>query len=259
MPPVIGITPSPSFDDLPHGSFRRYVLPDAYVQAVAAAGGTPLILPLLPDRVADDLQRVDGVLLSGGADVDPARYGDSDRHPATYGVDDERDAFELNLVLAALETDVPVLAICRGIQVLNVALGGTLIQDIPSLPSGGDIGHRQQEAGLTPEAIGHQVTLSPSWPLSSPPSAAMNSLGVNSFHHQAIDRLGNRLEAVAVAPDGLVEAVVVPDHPFALGVQWHPELMYHRHSVHREPFRALVAAAEARTLAASAPGGTQLR
>lgn len=248
MAPLIGITPTPSFDKLAHGAFRRHLLSEPYVQAITAAGGTPLIIPPVLDRVDDYLRTVDGVLLSGGGDVAPERYGATEHHPATYGLDPERDGFELAFVQAALEAAVPIFAICRGIQVLNVALGGTLIQDIPSLPAPAvPVAHRQQEAGIASEDVGHRVTLTAAWPLPSQTQAPDRSLGVNSFHHQALDQLGSPLEAVAFAPDGLVEAVIVPEHPFALGVQWHPELMFHRHPAHHEPFRAFVAAAEART------------
>lgn len=251
MAPLIGITPTPTVDSLAHGTFRRYVLAEPYLQAVTQAGGTPVIIPPLLDRVDDYLRTVDGLVLSGGGDIEPERYGAFDVHPATYGLHADRDAFEIALVQAALRLALPVFAICRGIQVLNVSLGGTLIQDVASLPGPPVvIAHRQHEAGLAPDDVGHPVALTASWPLPPHLQAPDRSLGVNSFHHQALDQLGDRLEPVAFALDGLVEAVIVPDHPFALGVQWHPELMFHRYPVHHQPFRALVAAAEARTLTA---------
>jgi putative glutamine amidotransferase len=132
MKPIIGITPSAQTDMLAHGTFRRYVLSSPYVRAVEAAGGIPLILPPQGGNVESLTQVIDGLLLSGGADINPVRYGESSIHPETYGIDDERDRFELDLFDAMLQREKPVFGICRGIQVINVALGGTLIQDIAS-------------------------------------------------------------------------------------------------------------------------------
>jgi putative glutamine amidotransferase len=246
MKPVIGITPSPSLDAQPHGRFLRHVLNEAYASAVAAAGAVPLILPPQAGNTDALLGLVDGLLLSGGADLAPARYGDHEIHPATYGIDAARDQFELDLVAAAVAADLPVLGICRGIQVLNVALGGTLIQDIPTQVASA-ASHRQQEDGLPADAIGHEVVVAADPVVASVFDAA--TIGVNSFHHQAIARLAPSLVAVAHAPDGIVEAVVRPASAFLVGVQWHPELMYRRHPEQLRPFAALVAAAGARRLA----------
>ena len=246
MKPVIGITPSPSLDAQPHGEFRRYVLNEAYASAIAAAGGLPVILPPHAETVSQLLDLVDGLLLSGGADLDPVLYGESPAHPATYGVDPVRDRFELDLVAAAVEDDVPVFGICRGIQVLNVALGGSLVQDIPSEVES-TIAHRQQEVGLPADSVGHDVELR-----DHPVFASLfdgRTLGVNSFHHQSINRVASSLVPVAHASDGVVEAVVRPDSRFVLGLQWHPELMFRRHPEQLRPFAALVAAAAATRLA----------
>jgi len=248
MKPVIGITPSPSIDAQPHGEFLRHVLNEAYASAVDAAGGVPVILPPRPDNIDRLLDLVDGLLLSGGADLDPARYGESDLHPTTYGIDPTRDRFELALVAAAVEADLPLLGICRGMQVLNVALGGSLIQDIPSRVAT-TIAHRQHETGLPPDAVGHEVV-----PSGHPAVAAVfdgSTLGVNSFHHQAIERLAPSLIPVAHAADGVIEAVVRPESRFLVGLQWHPELMYRKHPEHLQPFAALVSAATARRLVAT--------
>lgn len=252
MPPVIAISSSPSHDRLPHGNFLRHVLASNYVDAVVAAGGVPVILPPSLDCLDDYLRLADGLIFSGGGDVDPSRYGAVEAHPETYGLNPTRDRFELALIHAALEQDLPILAICRGLQVLNVALGGTLIQDIPAQhPTEASLAHRQHEAGLLADDIGHEVLLAPGWPLPAPTGAGSMVLGVNSFHHQAIDRLGSGLAVVARAPDGLAEAVTLPDRAFVFGVQWHPELMFARHPEHLEPFLALVYAATTRLLTAA--------
>ena len=244
MKPVIGITPSVQMDELAHGTFRRYVLSAPYVRAVEKAGGLPLTLPPQED-VASLLDIVDGVLLSGGPDVDPARYGDNTVHDQTYGVDAERDQFEIDLFAAAVRRDIPVLGICRGIQVINVALGGTLLQDVPSdHPGAREVGHRQHERGLESSEIGHEVSVCAADLL---PIFASKRPGVNSFHHQAIRDLAPGLAAVAHSPDGLIEAVAMPGNMSVFGVQWHPELMFEHHPEHLAPFRRLVDLAAART------------
>ena len=247
MKPVIGITSTPSRDVLAHGTFLRYAMGAAYVEAVLAGGGVPVVLPPQLGNAGRLLDVVDGLLLSGGADVEPWRYGADEVHQTAYGLSPERDAFELELLDAALARDVPVLGICRGLQVLNVALGGTLIQDI-STQHLADVAvrHRQHEIGLGADEVGHPVVaIDPALDriLSSDP------LGVNSFHHQAIALLAPDLVAVAEAPDGIVEAVVLPGRPFVVGVQWHPELMFERHPDHARPFAALLEAAGAQRLA----------
>ncbi|MCD6031130.1 MAG: peptidase [Thermomicrobiales bacterium] len=246
MKPVIGITPSPQLDTLAHGTFRRYVLSAPYVRAVEKAGGVALILPPQREAVATLVSLIDGLLLSGGADLDPARYGDGDIHPTTYGIDPERDQFEIDLFDAALRSNIPVLGICRGIQVINVALGGTLIQDVASEhPGATETGHRQHERGLADWQVGHVTTASSD----TLPLFTEVTLGVNSFHHQAIRDLAAGLEAVAFSPDGLIEAVVMPDAPDVFAVQWHPELMFEHDEAHLRPFTHLVQAATARRLA----------
>lgn len=246
MKPVIGITPSSQLDTLPHGTFRRYVLSAPYVRAVEKAGGIALVLPPQREAVSQLLTMIDGLLLSGGPDVDPARYGDREVHPATYGIDPERDQFEIDLFEGAVAKDIPVLGICRGIQVINVALGGTLIQDVATEhPGAGDIGHRQHERGLENWQAGHPVSAT----TDALPLFTDHALGVNSFHHQAIRDLAPRLEPVACSPDGLIEAVVMPEAPDVFAVQWHPELMFERDDAHLRPFARLVQAAAARRLA----------
>lgn len=248
MKPIIGITPSPSTDTLSHGTFVRYAMAAPYVEAVLAAGGVPVVLPPQDDHAGLLLDTVDGLLLSGGGDVEPSRYGAVERHPTVYGINPERDRFELDLIAEALRRDQPLLCICRGIQVLNVALGGTLVQDIasqPDLPV--RVEHRQQEVGLAPDDLGHDVAIDLNSPLRR--LAASASLGVNSYHHQAVDRLASDLLAIAHAPDGLIEAATLPSRGFVLAVQWHPELMFERHPEQLQLFLALTEAASAQRLA----------
>lgn len=248
MKPIVGITPSAQQDSLPHGTFLRYLTSAPYVRAVEAAGGVPVILPPQRDTIDQLIAIIDGLILSGGPDVDPVRYGDDCVHPATYGIDRDRDQFEIDLFDAALRQDVPVFGICRGIQVMNVALGGTLIQDIGSEhPGAADIGHRQHERGLEHSAVGHEVAAVGSTLL---PIFGDNDLGVNSFHHQAIRDLAPDLMPVAYSPDQLVEAVVMRANPQVFGVQWHPELMFERDEAHLRPFVRLVEAAARRKLVA---------
>jgi len=245
MPPVIGITPSPSLDTLAHGTFRRYTISSCYVAAISAAGGVPVVLPITPTHATDFLQIIDGLLLSGGGDIEPWRFGDANCHPATYGLDPERDDLELALSDGAMSRDLPILAICRGIQLLNVARGGTLVQHLAGRTDDPDsINHRQHEIDIPAHLSSHGVNLSPEWPLHLPFQHGSATIAVNSFHHQTIAQLGEGLQAVGFAPDGTIEAVINPNRPFILGVQWHPEMMFEADPIHLEPFRALVAAAE---------------
>lgn len=241
--PVIGITPSPVEDVQPHGTFVRYAMSANYTEAVEAAGGVPFVIPPQSGNIDDILETIDGLLLSGGADVDPALYGDEYVHERTYGIFPLRDQLELALVREAIAQDVPVLCICRGIQLLNVALGGTLIQDIPDqYPT--DIEHSQHKAGIPADQPGHTVTVTPGSLLAETYQAT--SINVNSFHHQALREVAADLSVNAVAPDETIEAVSRPGSTWVLGVQWHPEMMFRSHSEHLKPFQALVREATAR-------------
>jgi putative glutamine amidotransferase len=241
MKPLIGITPSAQIDTLVHGTFLRFCISAPYVRAVESAGGVAVILPPQQDAVEEFVAVLDGILFSGGPDVDPARYGDTYVHPNTYGIDPDRDQFEIDLFDAALRQGIPVFGICRGIQVMNVALGGTLIQDVTTEhPSAADVGHRQHERGLEDSAVGHETSAAD---LRVLPIFGDNDLGVNSFHHQAIRDIAPTLMPVAYSPDGLVEAVVMRNNADVFGVQWHPELMFERDPAHLRPFVHLVEAA----------------
>jgi len=188
-------------------------VPAAYVRAVDQAGGRPLLIPPSEDGVEETLDAVDGVLFSGGSDLDPELY-DQDPHPATSGVVAERDRAELALLEAALARDMPVLAVCRGSQVLNIARGGDLVQHLPDVV--GDEKHKH-----TPGTFAdHDVTLEPGTRLAG---LLGDRALVKSHHHQGIGRLGKGLKVAAYAEDGTVEAVEDTSHRFAFGVLWHPE------------------------------------
>jgi putative glutamine amidotransferase len=190
--------------------------PRDYEAAVRRAGATPKPLSLDTPTVSA-LDGVDGLLLTGGDDVDPALYGET-AHPTCDVSEPGRDAFELDLIRRALAADLPVLAICRGLQVLNVALGGTLIQDIPSEP-GPLLRH---DAEGPPTALAHTVAVTPGSYLATLVGPD-DTRAVNSRHHQSIRALGRGLVVTGVSPDGVIEAAEVPAVRFCVGVQWHPE------------------------------------
>ena len=210
-----------------------------YEEAVRRAGGEPRVVHCDTDATADVLAGADGVLLAGGGDVDPALYGET-RQAGFDAAEPGRDAFELDLVRRALDADIPLFAICRGIQVLNVARGGTLIQDIPS-----EVPHPEPHRVAEPSfAIAHEVWITRDSLLERLMRERLESdtCDVNSRHHQAIKRAGERLVVTATAPDGVIEAVEDPSRRFCLGVQWHPENFY-RTGEFRALFEGFIAAA----------------
>jgi putative glutamine amidotransferase len=189
------------------------LLPLSYSRAVQRAGGLALLLPPDPEPL-EVLDRVDALVLTGGSDIDPATYG-AEPHPATLGTVPERDEFELALARAALERDMPVLGICRGMQLLNVACGGGIEQHLPDV-----VGHENHRH--TPGVFAdHEVRLEPG--SLAERVVGRDREGVKSHHHQAIDAPGDGLVASGWADDGVVEAIEAPDRRFALGVLWHPE------------------------------------
>lgn len=206
------------------------VVPQRYLDKVLDAGAMPVILPAVPD-VAGVLARLDGLMLVGGGDLDPMRYG-AVPHPKSTRVNLARDDAEMALLDEALQQRLPILGICRGLQLLNVALGGTLHQHVPDV-----VGHERHSGG---DGIfkRHDVHLHPRCVLSR--SLSRTTLEVSSLHHQAIDRLGTGLTPCAWSDDGLIEAVELEGHPFTVGVQWHPEA-----DEEVGVFTALVAAAAA--------------
>jgi len=190
-----------------------------YTNALELAGAIPVVLPpLQPEAVAPLVDRLDGICLSGGPDLDPAEYGEA-RDPRLGPTWRRLDRFELAVARAADERQLPVLGICRGAQTLNVARGGTLIQHLAD-QSGREsaLHHRQRVPG---ERRTHPIQIDPDSALAR--AVGTTALDVNSFHHQAVDRLGNGLVASARAPDGVIEAVEDPDRPLWVGVQWHAE------------------------------------
>lgn len=206
------------------------LIPAAYVDAVRGAGGRPLLVPPSDDDVDETLDALDGIVFSGGADVDPAIYG-AEPHPETDDPQARRDAGELALLAAALERDMPVLAICRGFQLLNVVRGGDLVQHLPE-EVGNDV-HKQ----VPGEFAVHPVEIKEGSRLGA---IVGQRSDVTSHHHQALGRVGDGLVESAWAADGTLEAVEDPGKRFAVGVQWHPEA-----AADHELFEALVAEARA--------------
>jgi putative glutamine amidotransferase len=214
------------------------VLGMKYCLAVEGAGGLPVVVPPMEDDAVDPLlDRLSGVCLSGGPDIDPGTYGGR-YHEKLGPTEPDLDRFELALLRGALERGMPVLAICRGAQMLNVALGGNLYQHLPEDP-GGAVDHRKRKAD-DPDTV-HDVRVEPGTVL----ARALGQQGethVNSFHHQAAHSLGRDLCPVAWAPDGVVEAIELPDRDFVVGVQWHAEALVDREE-QAALFKAFVAAA----------------
>lgn len=231
--PLIGVSTSITVGTSPE---RAYVN-STYLNAIQQAGGVPVALP--PQLSGRSWERLaaglDGLLLTGGGDIDPARFGEAP-HPTLYDVAPVRDTFETGAARWALERGVPLLCVCRGMQVLNVALGGSLYQDLGTEP-GTPIPHSQKERRDQPT---HTVKLAPGSRLAE--VLGTDVVEVNSMHHQSVKELGRGLAAVAWAPDDLVEGVELPEHTgFALGVQWHPEELIGHSEPARRLFAALVA------------------
>lgn len=192
-------------------------IPKEYVLAVLRAGGVPLLLPTAaPDDADCWLDAIQGLVLIGGGDIDPASYG-ADPHDTIYNMDTDRDACEFDIARRVLERQLPTLAICRGMQVVNVVLGGTLHRHLPDV-----VGQRVLHRAPPRETIRHDVDVDADTLI----AAAMGEarVGIVSWHHQAVDRLGEGLRAVAWSADGVVEAVELDGNPNLLAVQWHPEL-----------------------------------
>jgi putative glutamine amidotransferase len=228
MRPLIGLTTSEirhtrPEDQIPHAAAGReeIILGSGYVHALATAGAAPAVIPPIdPDAVPSFLAGLAGVCLSGGPDVDPDAYG-GERHPKLGPTEPDVDRFELAVVREAERLGMPLLAICRGAQILNVAHGGDLIQDLED-EVGGPVRHRREEP--TDPVVWHDVQLEPGTLLAR--VLGTDRLAVNSFHHQAPRRIGDGLRAVGRAPDGVVEAL--EGAGFELGVQWHPEAIADR-------------------------------
>jgi putative glutamine amidotransferase len=240
MAPLIGVTTSEvRRGDL--ATLRRHGEPPqhemalglTYTRAIELAGGVPVVLPPLHDGFETLLARLDGICLSGGPDLDPAAYG-ARAHEQLGPTEPALDRFELELARAADAVGLPLLGVCRGAQALNVARGGTLHQHVE--------GHRQTELATRPV---HAVRIAPRSRVSR--VLETRATQVNSFHHQAVDELGEDLVACAWAPDGTIEAIEDRRHPFLLGVQWHAETLV-EHPGQLALFRALVEAASGRAV-----------
>ena len=244
--PLIGISTSEmrvpaGVKQTPQGepARRELALGLSYPRAIELAGAIPVVLaPLEPDAIDPLIDRLSGLCLSGGPDLHPSAYGEED-HPELGPTEPELDRFELALTRRALERELPVLGICRGAQVLNVARGGTLHQHIPELPEI-EHEHRQRELG---GKVSHPVRIERGSRLAG--IVRRGTLGVNSFHHQAVSRLGTGLVESARSADGVVEAIEDPTVDLCLGVQWHAETLVDRRS-HAALFEALTASARRR-------------
>ena len=234
--PIIGITSSyiPAKD----GIFGTISAGESYVQAVLRAGGLPVVLPVgfSDEGLQETFARLDGILLSGGGDIDTQRFQGLP-HPRVYDVDLRRDELEIRLVQMAAEAGKPFLGICRGIQVINVALGGTLYTDI-----GDQLANPLRHdwyPDIPRNTLAHPVSVAASSRLAQ--ILGGTGFEVNSLHHQGLERLAPGLQAVAYSPDSLIEGVELPDHPFGVGVQWHPEWLQ-EHAPQRLLFQAFIEA-----------------
>jgi putative glutamine amidotransferase len=235
MQPLIGVTGRPKEILSAGADVRSYVVFHMYTDSILSAGGVPIMfVPTSSNLIDGMLDRLDGVLFTGGGDIAPERYG-QDRHPMVRDVDHERDEFEIALIRKAKERKMPSLAICRGLQIANVAFGGTLVQDLPSHGANGHdlIGdHAYHPHSIARIEDGSRIAS----------IIGAGDHGVNSIHHQAVEEVGDGLRVVASAADGTVEALesVDPDWPL-IAVQWHPEFLGMRdHSPSHDLFTAFI-------------------
>jgi putative glutamine amidotransferase len=245
MPPLVGVTTSEmrvgeQVDQTPQGEppRREMALGMAYLEALEAAGAVPVTIPPLGAESARPLlERLSGLVLSGGPDIHPTAYG-ADAHEQLGPTWPELDRFEISLAREADALRLPILAICRGAQALNVARTGTLFQHVPDR-FGAEIDHRQPGYGATPA---HSVEIDPDSTLAR--ALGCTTVDVNSYHHQAADEVGRGLRAVAWSRDGLIEAVEAPGRDFVIGVQWHAEAMASELPEQAALFRSFVAASQ---------------
>jgi putative glutamine amidotransferase len=243
--PVIGVA-TQSLDAIPGTLPDCWIMGRRYVRSLAAAGAAPWIIPLLPgeeETLRSIYERLDGVFLTGGVDVDPTHYGE-DRHELCGKVDPARDWTELHLIRWAQADGKPIFGICRGLQAINVALGGSLFQDVPSqYPAAIKHDFFPTENEYTRDYIAHEIRVDTASRLGQMFGNA--KLEVNSMHHQGIKQLAPGLAATAFAPDGLIEAVECARGKFLIGVQWHPEELAETCDLNRRLFVEFVQAASA--------------
>jgi putative glutamine amidotransferase len=241
-PPLIGISGYviPPEDEGGEG-LGYYRVTRTYRDAVIRAGGHPVHLVRVPDdQVAQLLSHLDGVILAGGPDIDPALFGE-EQHPTVELLPRERQDFDIAIARAAAESGLPILGICLGSQEINVALGGDMIQDIPSEVES-DVNHRT--TGIERSRVGvHEITFEEGSRLAG--FYEQSTISVNSLHHQASDDMAEGLVVEARAPDGVVEGYSMPDHPFLVGVQFHPEIQNDPPGLHDRLFQAFLEAAAA--------------
>jgi len=240
--PLIGVPTQTlqAIDGIPEGLPHSWVMNERYLAVLSSAGAAPVLLPLLdaaPDALHAIYQRLDGLFLAGGVDVDPASYG-AERHGATGRTDAARDAVELALTRWALRDGKPILGVCRGLQILNVARGGTLVQDTTLLHPDAIKHDYFPTQGFARDHLAHDVTPQPGSRLAGIFGDA--DFAVNSMHHQGIDVLANGFVATAHSSDGLIEAIELEGDGWVVGVQWHPESLIERDAATRRLFEEFV-------------------
>ena len=227
--PLIGLT------TYGRGADNRYTLPADYIDAVRRAGGVPLLIAPGEPRVEAILDVIDALVLSGGGDIDPSRY-DGKRHETNYSIDQERDTLELELARRVIDSSIPTLGICRGAQILNVVQGGKLIEHIPD-----EVGVKVLHRAPPREPVTHGIKLKTGSRLAR--ILGRDQFDATSWHHQALRGAAAGFDAVAHAPDGTIEAIEMPSHPWMIAVQWHPELSAASDPLQQKLFDALVEAA----------------
>lgn len=242
--PLIGVTTQSlqAVEGIPATMPPSWIMNRMYLDALVRAGAAPVLLPLLADQpevMRVLYERLDGLLLPGGVDIEPSTFGE-ERHALLRHTDPPRDIVELQLARWALEDGMPVLGLCRGLQIINIAAGGTLYQDVRAQRFGSQK-HDFEPPEHTRDYLAHEVDLVPGSRLHALVGAA--SAPVNSMHHQGIQRLGEGLAATAHAPDGLIEAIEGEGNAFAVAVQWHPESLEPHDDISRSLFREFVTAA----------------
>lgn len=224
--PLIGLTTYGRSAD------NRYTLPAEYLDAVRRAGGVPILIAPGEPRWEAVLEVVDALILTGGGDIDPGHY-QGRRHETNYAIDQERDALELSLAHRVVATGMPTLGICRGAQILNVSRGGRLIEHIPD-----EVGDKVLHRAPPREPIAHGIKLRPESRLAR--ILGREEFQAMSWHHQALRGAAEGFEAVAHAPDGTIEAIEMPEHPWLIAVQWHPEITAASDPLQQKLFDALV-------------------